>query len=374
MGVGDVNSVSESKALSVPAIDAAVHLISSTISALPVHLYQKSEDGGRDRVHEGDKYARLINHCVNLGFLTAPQWLKWLTSRLLLEGRALTWVEYRGGQINLWPLKLDDYKCEIFNNIPQYTRLSDGTIFYADEILDFIYKQGSEPHSHYNPVKLHAKSITHWHHIETYGSALFGNGGVSPVIASITAGSPEAFEKAREMLGRRLAQDRADKLPISTIPAGVEIKTLGHDPQKQQLLESKMYLTVEFARAFGNLHPALIQDHTKSTYSNTEQAAINFATTVIAPITHLIESEMNIKMFNKPGSGRYFEFNLDGLQRGDIATRFEAYSKAIQNSILSPDEVRSLENRPAVGGSASKLLVQGATVPLDSQPTGRNGE
>jgi hypothetical protein len=75
-------------------------------------------------------------------------------------------------------------------------------------------------------------------------------------------------------------------------------------------------------------------------------------------------------MFGRGNRVRYVEHNLDGLLRGDLASRMAAYSSAIQNAIRTPDEVRQLENLPAKGGEADKLLIQGGTVPLGSQPVG----
>jgi hypothetical protein len=46
------------------------------------------------------------------------------------------------------------------------------------------------------------------------------------------------------------------------------------------------------------------------------------------------------------------------------------HATAIQNAIRTPDEIRALENLPAIGGEADKLHVQGATVPLGSQKMG----
>jgi hypothetical protein len=46
----------------------------------------------------------------------------------------------------------------------------------------------------------------------------------------------------------------------------------------------------------------------------------------------------------------------------------EAYAVSIQNAIRTPDEIRAIENLPAKG--ATELLIQGATVPLGSQPVG----
>ena len=75
---------------------------------------------------------------------------------------------------------------------------------------------------------------------------------------------------------------------------------------------------------------------------------------------------MNLKLFGR-NSNLFVEFNLDGLLRGDIKSRYEAYAKGIQNAFLSPDQVRGFENFEAVGGKAEELFIQGATVPLNSQ-------
>jgi hypothetical protein len=47
----------------------------------------------------------------------------------------------------------------------------------------------------------------------------------------------------------------------------------------------------------------------------------------------------------------YPEFLVDGLLRADIRARWDSYMRAIQNGVLSPNEVRDLENRnPREGG------------------------
>jgi phage portal protein BeeE len=51
----------------------------------------------------------------------------------------------------------------------------------------------------------------------------------------------------------------------------------------------------------------------------------------------------------------YVKFKMDGLMRGDMATRFAAYSTAIDKEIMSPNEVRELEDlNPYEGGDEYK--------------------
>jgi hypothetical protein len=45
----------------------------------------------------------------------------------------------------------------------------------------------------------------------------------------------------------------------------------------------------------------------------------------------------------------------------------EGMTKAVQNALLTPNEGRALDNRPPLP-NGDDLLIQGATVPLGSQP------
>ena len=81
---------------------------------------------------------------------------------------------------------------------------------------------------------------------------------------------------------------------------------------------------------------------------------------------------MNLKLFGRDNSSLYVEFNLDGLLRGDFSSRMAGYATGIQNGILKPNEARQAENRPTEA-SGDDLLIQGATVPLGSQPMQGDG-
>ncbi|MDK4629470.1 phage portal protein, partial [Kingella kingae] len=64
-------------------------------------------------------------------------------------------------------------------------------------------------------------------------------------------------------------------------------------------------------------------------------------------------------------------FNVEGLLRGDTAARTQYYSAAVNNGWLSRNDVRALENLPAVDGG-EVLTVQSALIPL--QDVGKNYE
>jgi phage portal protein BeeE len=71
-------------------------------------------------------------------------------------------------------------------------------------------------------------------------------------------------------------------------------------------------------------------------------------------LRHLVkvQAELNRKLFFT--SKYFFEFNLAGLERGDLQGRNEAYKAALGGSsgpgYLTPNEVRAMENRPPIEG------------------------
>jgi HK97 family phage portal protein len=134
-----------------------------------------------------------------------------------------------------------------------------------------------------------------------------------------------------------------------------------------QLLELQRFSIEQIARIY-SLPPVFLQDLTHGTFSNTEQQDLHFVKHTVKRWVEQFEQEMNLKFFGR-GSDFYVEFNVDGLLRGDLKSRMEAYAVSIQNAIRTPDEIRAIENLPAKG--ANDLLIQGATVPLGSQPTGK---
>lgn len=146
------------------------------------------------------------------------------------------------------------------------------------------------------------------------------------------------------------------------LPAGLDIKELGTDAQKSQMVELKQFLIEEIARIY-SLPPVFLQDLTHGTFSNTEQQDLQLVKHTIKRWVEAFEQELNLKLFGR-GKPRYFvEMNMDGLLRGDFKTRMDGYAQAIQSGVLKPNEARRKENLPD-DPAGDMLMIQGATVPI----------
>jgi HK97 family phage portal protein len=358
-------NVSLENAMGVPAIWAAVHFLSGTIAGLPLHAYKKTRKGP-ERVKG---LLSAILHDAWNDETSSFNGRKYSMERVLTGGRSFTFIERNGaGQvINLWPLIPKQMTVKLKAGRKQYHYKENGETktYEANEIIDIQFSLNADQVSSTSPIMAHKDVIGLGIAATTYGSTLFNNGGVPPFVMTGNFQSGAGMKRASDDLDKAVRDASKEKRLALSLPTGHDIKPLGIDPQKSQLVELKKFLIEEYARIY-SLPPVFLQDLSHGTFSNTEQQDLHLVKHTIARWVVQIEQEMNLKLFGR-GSNLYVKFVLDGLLRGDFRARMEGYAKAIQNSILMPNEARALEDR-AEDPAGNVLLIQGATVPLGSQP------
>ena len=76
------------------------------------------------------------------------------------------------------------------------------------------------------------------------------------------------------------------------------------------------------------------------------------------PYIRRMESEMNRKLFKANEKGKLFvEWNVNGLLRGNIKDRTDAYKTGINNGYLTINEIRRKENMNSVGADGDELYL-----------------
>jgi HK97 family phage portal protein len=86
-------------------------------------------------------------------------------------------------------------------------------------------------------------------------------------------------------------------------------------------------------------------DLDRATWSNVEQQSIDFVVHTIGPWLVRWEQALSRDLLTDDEQQEYyFEFNVDGLLRGDIKTRYGAYAQGRQWGWLSINDVRAREN------------------------------
>jgi len=371
--------VTRETALSVPAVWAAVNVLSSTIASLPLGVYRRGAEDERESLAGTSIHSRL-NYAPNKRW-TSYRWRKHVMQSVLLSGRSYTWIDRPspGNVRALWPLDPDFVEPYINGDDELVYRYTGGRTpieYSAENIIDIPWMLKPDGITHITPISKLKRTIGLTLALEKYGTDYFESGGVPPLKLTGPIKSSGAAQRAAEEVWRRLLGRKNQNVLV--LPDGHDLAPVGFDPEKNQLTESRRFQLEEVARVF-DVSPVFLQDLTHGTYSNTEQQDLHFVKHTVSQWVNSIEQELNLKLFGV-GGRRYCEFNLDGLLRGDFVSRMNGYAQAAQNSIMTPNEIRRRENmEPKEGGES--LMVQQNMSELnrlgeaqDTQPAGTNND
>lgn len=112
----------------------------------------------------------------------------------------------------------------------------------------------------------------------------------------------------------------------------------------------------------------MVGDLEKSSFSNIEQQSLEFVKYTLDPWVVRWEQSIQRRLLSADEKREYFvKFNLEGLLRGDYASRMNGYAVARQNGWMSANDIRELENLdriPAEDGG-DLYLINGNMLPLD---------
>lgn len=368
-GMDSVNlpRVTVDNALTVPAVAAAVLFLSRTMASLPLHAYKL--EGETKKKMDGDT-ADVIHDAWN-DETSAVDGRRYFWQQVFTVGRGLAWIERRNGEpINFWPMAPSKVTIKRVNNRKTYTYL--GKVYPASDVIDVPFMLKADQLAHYGPITLASKAIQLALAMNDYGSTFFAGGGVPPLALKgpLPAGR-DAVVRAVSDVSRAIDDAKKTGKPITPIPGGYELVPVGIDPAKGQMTDARLFQVREIARVW-QLPPMFLQDLSGGTFANVEQQDLHLIKHLVGQWAEVFEGEFTLKCFGrgKKREGRSVEHNLDGLMRGDFKSRIEGIARAIQTAQMTPNEARALENRPQhENPAANDLLVQGATVPLGTQPT-----
>lgn len=363
VSTADLPSVTVDSALTVPAYAAAVGFLTRSLANLPLHAYRAKADGASERL--GGKLQRILNEAPNADW-TSFGARQYFWQQVFTRGRGLFYIERIGPNADsLWPM--DPAKTTVKRVGLRKTYTFGGQTYDAADVIDVPFMLKADQLGVYSPTVIGAKAIQLALAMAKYGAGFFAGGGVPPLALSgpLPAGA-DAMKRAQADVKRAIdgAKNRGEA--IMPIPAGYELKAVGFDPAKGQMVDAQRFSVEEIARIF-NLPPVFVGDLTHGTFSNTEQQDLQLVKHVIAHWAKAFEEELNLKLFGAQNNRRYVEHSLDGLMRGDFKTRMDGLSQGIQNALITPNEARALDNRAPLP-NGDNLLIQGATVPLGSQP------
>lgn len=366
-------SVSPETLLSIPAVYACVNLISGTIASMPLYCYKKNKDGNVEIADNAE--TDVISNSVHPNY-TAFAWRRASLFHVLLTGNSYSLInrDKNGNLVSLqllYPHKVHPF---LYKGAVKYEvyLTEDGVtekrfIFSASDILHFcgLSDDGIVGKS---PITALRESAGLYLSNVQYTASVHKNGGrLRGYLKHPDKLTAEQVQAIRENFVR--AYDGGFPL----LENGVTFEKVALTPADLDFINTARLTIEEIARLYSvPLHMVGIM--TQATFSNMEQQSLDFLRNTLLPWIKMFEAELDRKLLT-PIQRRhlFFRHNFDGILRADYETRMKGYQIAIQNGIMSPDEVRALENlNPIPNGSGNVYFMPMNTVVLGQQPAKPN--
>lgn len=150
------------------------------------------------------------------------------------------------------------------------------------------------------------------------------------------------------------------------MPLGFDVQQLDMKLADAQFFENNRFSALQLAAAFG-IKPNVINDYTKSSYSNSESQQIDFYVNTLQPLFKTYEHELTIKLLtpNEIKKGNRLEINEKILFKMDSKSGAEYYSKLVMSFMMTPNEAREQLDLPNIKGG-DVLIGNGATINLEN--------
>jgi len=350
-------SVTPENSLTCSPVFAAVRIISAAVGTLPLCLYRKLPDGGRERATSHPVYT-VLHDAPNAAAVPFVFWSAFVAN-MLLRGKGLAEIERNGAgdvvALHLLPSHAVDYMRtpagELFFRVKGNGRSID---LSADEVFHVPYFS-LDGETGTGVIEYARETVGNIKAVESGGSAFIANM-VRPS-GSITV-PPGLSETARHNLRESVTKANAGHRVsgrLMLLEDGVKFDPFTVTNNEAQWIEARSFGVQETARFF-SISPTKLADLGRATWGNIESENRSFFETTLLPVTTPITQETKKKLLIPADRvDHYAEHVAEARLRGNTAERLTGYKTGVDAGIYTRAECRQWENLPFIAGT-EKIL------------------
>jgi len=335
--------VDNENALRLLTVYGCNRFICEGISTLPVDVFRDTADGPQ----EAAKPSWLEQPTPELDRVS---WLTQVLTSLLLDGNAYCRKGFDGGNlVELTPLNPAAVK-PVRERGRKLFRVN-GVDVDGFEILHIpaVMFPGSD--EGLSPVEAARQTIGKGLSTEEFAARFISGGlNIPGVIETPQDLNDEQAKAMANTFSRRHSGPRKSSLP-AVLTNGAKWQSTGVTNEQAQFLETQQFTAAQICAFLFLIDPTefgVSMDKGSSvTYANLEQRNARKVQVTFLPWIIRIEHALSALIRQM---SRYVKFNVAGLLRGDLKTRYESYAIGIESKFLLPNEARELEDRPPLPG------------------------
>jgi len=367
-------NVTPDSAMTVTAFFSAVRFRAFAVASLPKILYQRTSQGKR-RAFENGLYE--ILHDMPNPEMTAFDLWSTLDSHVMIRGNAYAEIVLDANQqvVELWPLRPDRMivmRDENGSLVYEYTlpqKYNHEKRYFAPYQILHLRGLTTDGVMGYAPITMMRNAVALSKATEEFGSAFFGNGAQPGMVLKHPGRIKDQpmidrLKNSWEESHRGLDQSHR----VAILEEGMSVEKIGLSPEDSQFLETRVHQIYEISR-MTDVPPQMIFELSQTNYASMEQMTLDFVVHHLRPWLVAYEQQINrtLLLESERAAGYFVENLIDGLLRGDLQTRYTAYSVGRTNGWLSINDVRRMENMNSIKGGDKYM------VPLNYSTLGDDG-
>ncbi len=350
---GGQNVTADSVLSNLAVAHRCVALRSELLASMPLFLFRRTDKGGRDRADDNPLYGVL--HDIMNPNLTAFEGREFLIRSLDLSGNAYARIDRnaRGQVTALYPVapmlveveRLAGGRLRYTVHEPDGTR----TVLLQEEMLH-IRGPPRDGIMGLSPIAIARGALgLALAHKETAASLTSNSLRPSGILSFAHDLTIPQRDQVRHQLRERF-EGSANAGRVLILDGDAKFEKMAFSPEDAEFLGQMKRGDEDVARIFG-CPPTSVGITDKATYSNTEQEARALVQNALGPLAGRIEAAMGRCLLTEQGRRTlYVEHDLDGLLRGDVKARFEAYRIGREIGAFSSNDIRRRENEPPIPG------------------------
>lgn len=356
----DVDDVESSEDYCETVYFIALKHLSETMSKMRWVKRKISKEKGREPVYDSD-----LDYILNVkpnDYTTASQFWASIELNKIHYGNAYAYIETdKNGKVKkLWQLETKNMEvwvddAGVFGNKNAiWYRYQEPTssVRYTFEFGEILHFKNSFSFNGLMGMSIkdilrtqiatnkHATGFLH----KFYKAGMFGS-----KVAIYHTGelSIESEKRVAAELENATKQSTSGK--FIPMPLGWQAQMLDMKLADAQFFENNKISSLQLAAAFG-IKPNIINDYSKSSYSNSESQQIDFFVNTLQPLFTSYEQELTSKLLPESAArnGLRLAINEKSLFKLDSKTQAEVYTTYLSNFVMTPNEVREELDLPDV--------------------------
>lgn len=338
------STISNAEALAVPAVSAAVRIISEASASLDIKLKRKV--GNAETDVEDHAALKLLTGQAN-GWTSGFEIIRDLVAGALTKDQgALCYVT----KVNNEPRELIIYRDGII------------TVDEDDKTGEPKYRIGGQFASAKNvmrvrgpftkcPLTMARTAIATASAMESYANGLWTNGARPAGVLTTPEKLGDTGVVAMLRGWQKAWGGKSNAGKTAVLYGGATYSQMALTSVDGQFNESRTFQILEVARAF-RVPPGMLFELNRNTWGNSEQQAKEFIQYTLIPWLRILEGAFNRTLLTDAERVEYrFAFDIDDTSQADLTARATAINSLITSRVLNPNEARSwLGMGPRAGG------------------------